>query len=82
MGPRKDRQPDGIDILLDGGRDDLVGRLAKTGVNNLETGVSKGGGDYFNSAIVTIKSGLGKQDSVFSFHVNPLLFAFKTKRLL
>src|SRR6185369_17606627 len=55
VGTGQDREPDAVYVLLDSGRDDLLGGLVQTGVDDLETGVAKGAGDYLGAAIVAVQ---------------------------
>src|SRR5262245_51431096 len=62
MGPRQDREPDDVHVLLDRRLDDLLGRPLQPGVDHLDPGVTEGVGDDLGPAIVTIEPGLGDED--------------------
>jgi hypothetical protein len=79
----EDRQPDDVGILLKRGGDDLLGRLTKTGVDNLHPRIAKGTRDHFGASIVAIKTGLGDYDTRFPHRHKTRLreTSFFTKRL-
>jgi len=60
------RKPDGIDVFLQGGIDDLFGSLPEPRVNNFHSGIAKGARNDFSSAIVTIEARFGHENS-YSF---------------
>ncbi len=64
MRPREAGQPDCVDILLDGGRGDLLGGLVQPRVDDLHSGVSQRPGDDLYSPVVAVEAGLGNQISV------------------
>src|SRR6185369_6695724 len=56
-----DRKTHGVDVLLDGGVGDHVGRLVKTRVDDLEAGVAKGARDDLRASVVTVEPRLRNQ---------------------
>ena len=54
--PGQDRQPDDVDVLLEGGRRDHLGRLAKTGVDDLEALVAQPAGEHLGATVVAIEA--------------------------
>lgn len=65
VGAGEERQANGVDILLDSGGGDLVGRAADARVDDLETGVRERPRDDFGAAIVAVEAGLADEDSAF-----------------
>ena len=59
----EDREADDVDILLDGGRRDHLGRLVEPRVDDLHACVAQRSGDDFRASIVTIEAGLGDQNT-------------------
>jgi hypothetical protein len=43
--------------------------LVQAGVDDLESGVTKGSRDHLGATIVTIQAGLGDYDAIRTFHV-------------
>ena len=64
VGPGQDGQADGPDILLHGRRNDLLGCLAQTGVDDLETGIPQRPRHDLGAPVVAIKPGLGDENPV------------------
>ena len=58
---RQDRQPDDVDVLLERGRGDHLGRLAEAGVDDLEALVAQAAGEHLRAAIVAVEPGLGDE---------------------
>ena len=58
MGARQDRQPDDVDVLLERGGGDHLGRLAKAGVDDLEALVAQAPGEDLRAAVVAVEAGL------------------------
>src|SRR5262249_398723 len=56
-------EPDGVGVLLDGGGDDLLGRLMQAGVDHLEPRIPKSARDDLGAAVVAVEPGLGHDDS-------------------
>ena len=46
VGPGQRAEPDAVHIFLDGRLDDLLGRLVKSRVDHLETGIAKSSSDH------------------------------------
>jgi hypothetical protein len=63
VGPGQRRQPDGVDVLLDGGLDDLLGCLMQPGVDDLVPGVAQRSGDHLGAAVVAVEARLGDEDA-------------------
>ena len=61
VGARQDRQPDDVDVLLERGRDDHLGRLAQAGVDDLEALVAQAAGEHLGAAVVAVEAGLGDE---------------------
>jgi hypothetical protein len=61
-------QPDGVGILLDRRLCDLLGRLMKAGVDDLETRVPKGSSHHLRTTIVPVQPGFRHHDAVFLGH--------------
>ena len=59
--PGQDRQSDDVDVLLERGGGDHLGRLAKTGVDDLEAFVAQAAREHLRAAIVAIEAGLGDE---------------------
>ena len=57
----QDRQADDVDVFLDGGGRDHLGRLVQAGVDDLHAGVAQRRGDDLGAAIVTVEAGLGDE---------------------
>jgi hypothetical protein len=63
----EDGEADDVDIFLDGGGGDHLGRLTQAGVDDFHAGVTQGAGDDFCAPVVAIEPRLGDQ------HANLLL---------
>src|SRR5918996_4674409 len=61
--PRETRKPDGVDVLLDRGGGDLLGRLVQARVDDLHPGVSQRSGDDLDAPVVAVEAGLCNQYS-------------------
>ena len=68
VGPAEQRQPDRVDIFLQGRLGDLLGCLMKTGVDHLETVIAKRPGDRLGAAVVPVEPGLGDDNTVRPLH--------------
>ena len=66
VGTRQDRDRDGIDIFLDRRADHLLRSLVKTGVDDLESGITERTGDDLRSSIVAVEAHLADQQPQFS----------------
>jgi len=80
VGSGEDGQSDGIDILLDGGVDDLFWGLVQARVDDFEACVPEPSGDDFGSPVVSIESRFSDEDSDSSFGAHsssPSLLGFK-----
>src|SRR3989442_6733504 len=66
VGARKHAEPDGVGVFLHRGGHDLLGRLVKPGVDDLDAGVAQGTGDDLGAAIVTVEARLGDDDADFA----------------
>ncbi len=73
--PERIDRPIDVDILLEGGLDDHLGRLVEAGVDHLHAGVAQGPGDYLGAPVVAVQAGLGHQHADRSLHCNLLLCA-------
>ena len=62
-----ERYADRVDVFVDRGGGDGLGRLEQPGVDHLEPRVAQDSGDHFDPAIVPVKADLGDEDS-FSGH--------------
>ena len=62
MGAGEHRQPDRVDVFVDGRGGDGVGRLEQAGVDDFVAGVAQDAGDDFDAAVVTVEADLGDQD--------------------
>ncbi len=60
--PGQDGQPDDVDVLLERGRGDHLGRLAEARVDDLEPLVPKPPGEHLGAAIVAVEPGLRDED--------------------
>ena len=58
MRARQDRQPDHIDVLLERGRGDHLGRLAETRVDDLEALVAQSPGEHLGAPVMAVEAGL------------------------
>ena len=63
VSPRHDGKPDGVHILLNGGVDDHLGRLAQAEIDHLEAGVAQRSGNDLHPTVVPIQTWFGYQDS-------------------
>ena len=54
----EDREPDRVDVFLDGGRDDLLRCLVQPGVDDLHAGVAQRAGHDLGPAVVTVEPDL------------------------
>ncbi len=61
MGPGETGQPDRIDVLLYGGRSDLLGSLMESRVNDLYAGISKGASHHLYASVMAVQSRLRDQ---------------------
>src|SRR5687768_14337379 len=61
VGARQDRQRDHVDVFLERGLDDLLGRLVEPRVDDLHPRVPEGRRDHLRSAIVPVQAGLADQ---------------------
>jgi predicted NAD-dependent protein-ADP-ribosyltransferase YbiA (DUF1768 family) len=68
MCTREQREPEGVGILLDHRRDDLLWGLMKSGVDDLKSRITQGSGNHLGSTIMTIKTRLGNDYSIGTFH--------------
>src|SRR3954452_5994075 len=59
----QDREADGVGVLLDHGRDDLLGRLVQARVDDLHPGVAQRAGDDLRAPVVPVEAGLGDDDT-------------------
>jgi hypothetical protein len=62
------RQADGVDVLLQRGLRDLLGRLVQAGVDDLEAMVAQRAGDGLRATIVAIEARLRDDDSIRALH--------------
>jgi len=69
----KQREPQGVGVLLDDGLDDLLGRLVQSRVHDLETGVAERSRDDLGATIVPIQARLGDDDAIRAIHGKPIL---------
>ena len=58
----EDREADQVDVLLDGGRDDLLRREPDALVDDLEAGVARSHGDLLRAVAVPVEPGLADED--------------------
>ena len=63
MRAAQDREADDVDVLLDRGGRDHLGRLVEPGVDHLHARVAQRGGDDFGAAVVAVETGLGDQNT-------------------
>src|SRR5262245_16586528 len=63
VGAGEDRQADDVGVLLQRGRHDLLGGLAKTRVDDFHPSIAQRPGNDLGAAVVTIETGLGNDDS-------------------
>jgi hypothetical protein len=61
-----DRQAHPIDVLLDGGIRDHLGRLMEPRVDHLEPGVPQGSRDDLGPPVVPVETGLGHENADFA----------------
>ena len=66
VGSGEDGEADAVDVLLDGGGDDHLRRLAKAGVDDLHSGVAEGAGDDFRATVVAVEAGFCDKDADWS----------------
>lgn len=61
MGTGKRRQTNGLDVLVNGGGDNLFRSLMKAGIDDFIAGVAQGPGDHLGAPIVSVETGFGDQ---------------------
>ena len=66
--PERIESPTSVDVLLDHGLDDLLGRPVQARVDHLEPGVAQRAGDDLGAAVVTVEAGLGDQNAELTRH--------------
>jgi len=54
--PDRTERPTASASFLDGGLDDLLGRLVEAGVDDLHAGVAQGAGDHLRAAVVAVET--------------------------
>ena len=62
VGAGQHRQPDRVDVLVDGGRSDRLRGLEQPGVDDLVAGVAQDAGDDLDPPVVPVEADLGDQD--------------------
>ena len=67
---RQHRQPDRVDVLVDGRRRDGVGRLEQPGVDHLEAGVAQDARHDLHPAVVSVETDLGDQNALTRHRVH------------
>ena len=65
---REHRERHHVDVLLDRGLDDLLGRLVESGVDHLHAAVAERGGHDLGATVVPIKPGLTHQHADLALH--------------
>src|SRR4030095_6675521 len=70
MGAGQNRQADGIRVLLQRRRDNLLGSLPETRIDHFHPGVPQGPGDDLGTAVVAVKSRFGNDYADFLGHVS------------
>ena len=73
MRARQDRQADHVDVLLERGRRDHLGRLAEARVDDLEALVAQAAGEHLGAAIVAVEARLGDQHLERSIGHDPIV---------
>ena len=63
MGTGKRREPDGVDILLDGSLGDLGWCLVQSRVDHFMARITECAGNHFGTAIVAVETWLGNENS-------------------
>jgi epoxide hydrolase-like predicted phosphatase len=63
VGAGQHRQPDGVDVLVDGGGGDGLGSLEQTGVDHLVAGVAQDPRNDLDPPVVPVEADLGDQDA-------------------
>ena len=64
VGAGQHRQADGVDVFVDCGRGDRLGRLEEPGVDHLVAGVAQDAGHDLDAAVVPIEADLGNEHLV------------------
>ena len=59
----QDREPDDVDVFLNGGGRDHLRRLVQAGVDDFHAGIAKRGGDDLGATVVAVEAGLGYEDA-------------------
>ncbi len=72
VGATEQAQADGVDILLDGRRDDLLGTAADAGVDHLITGLAEQARHVLGTAVVPVKARFADQDAALGFDTHPV----------
>jgi len=62
------RQPHGVDVFLQRGLRDLLGRLVQARVDDLEPVIAQGSGDGLRATIVPVETRFGDNDSIGPLH--------------
>ncbi len=65
--PDRMLSPIKVHVFLNGGAYDLLRRLMATGIDDFETGITKGTGHYSSAAVVAVQTWLGNQYTEFPF---------------
>ena len=68
VGPGQDRQADGVGVLLDDGRGDLLRRLVQPGVDDLEPRLAQRPSDDPGPTVVTVEARFGYHHPVGTLH--------------
>ena len=68
VGAAEDREAHDVDVLLDGGGRDHLGRLVEARVDDLHAGVAQRGRDHLGAAIVPVEPRLGDEHANGTVH--------------
>ena len=52
-----------VDVLLDGGVDDFLGRAVQAGVDDVHAGVAQRAGDDLDAAVMAVEADLGEENA-------------------
>ena len=68
MRARQHREAERVGVLLDDGRDDLLGRLVQARVDDLEARVAQRPGDHLRAPVVAVEARFADDDAVGAVH--------------
>ena len=61
LNARQQADAEHVDVLLDRGLDNFLGRAVQAGIDHVHAGVAKGARDHLDPAIVSVEADLGEE---------------------